>query len=251
MKWRLMAVLALSLVVTGCATTEMETARQLDSGETVIAGTATVPGALGIIPRASGSVRYGHSVGDVGGHIGTTLATYSAGLGTRLYPTDFLTFSLQGDFKAPIISADDFIGATQVTLTPRISTSAEGNRFVYGGLEASVPLWISGDGGFIGGDAAAAQGGFFVGVDVLTDEDEERDFGVQAEMGISPLAVRADGVVQETTMDMTANQYGTVFRFSIGMYGRYPGDLGGDDDEESLEPTPDDETDSDSDPVYY
>ena len=251
MKCRLMAVLALSLVVTGCATTEMETARQLDSGETVVAGTATVPGALGIIPKASGSVRYGHPVGDVGGHIGTTLATYSAGLGTRLYPADFLTFSLQGDVTAPIISFDDFIGATQVTLTPRISTSAEGNRFVYGGLEASVPLWVSGEWGVIGGETVAAQGGFFVGVDVLTEEDEERDFGIQGEMGISPLAVRGDGVIQETTMDMTATQFGTVFRFSIGIYGRYPGDLGGDEQEESLEPTPDDEMDSDSGPVYY
>lgn len=139
----LIVILIVAVLGSGCAMTSPETARQLDAGEVVLSGSGSLPGFL-FVPSLNGRATYGFGVGDVSANLGTAVFHNHFGIGVRAYPTDFLTISVNADYSM----AYEFIGPDVEgahpdwirlgIVTPRISTSATGDRPYYLGIQSNV-----------------------------------------------------------------------------------------------------------------
>lgn len=235
----IVAIFAVSSLA-GCAFTKMETARQLDSNEFVFSGSADWPGFLFFIPRVQGNAMYGFGVGDVSVHAGTAFFLYNAGLGTRLYLSDWVNLSMQADAQLmlpgtfSISEADRERTMGFLTLTPRLTTSAEKGRSIYGGVQSNLILagshepdqgWESESGEFIG------LGGLVGGVDYLF---ESNGLGVQAELIFYPLGFSpSEGISFLGRMDDPGSGFPALGQVSLGAYYR-PKAVRGD---ESMEPS--------------
>lgn len=225
-----------ALLATGCATTEMETARQLESGELVGAGSLAFPGTAGVIPRMSGNVRYGFGAGDVGAHLGTSFFLVNIGAGARVYPSEFFTVGVQGDVLTPLFETDNDEPTTGVllTVTPRILTTAQEGRPVYGGVEASIPINLVGadQQHFYSGIDGQAEpwvtpvAGPVVGLDILASP--ESGVGFQSELSFKPVRLNPDW-----RRSLEPEEPAPVIQWSIGMYYRPTAQA----EEEALEPT--------------
>jgi hypothetical protein len=133
------------IVLSGCTTGVMQTSRQLKDGDLIISAVADEPGFY-IIPRLSGNIAYGiGDVADISLNIGTTVLTYSTGLGVRVYPVDWMTLSAQGNYNliGAITNGDTTDGIGSLSLKATTATKP-GKRPVYGGLSAVV-AGIKGD----------------------------------------------------------------------------------------------------------
>lgn len=232
--------LAAAVVVSGCATTEMETARQLEGGELVASGSATMPGTMVVIPRFSGNVRYGYGIGDVGAHLGTSFYLVNIGAGARVYPSEFFTVGVQGDFLTPLFDFDGDGNAPigQLTVTPRVLTTAQEGRPVYGGIEATVPIPLVGPedttpdfSDELPGDRFVTPvAGPVVGVDHLINP--QRGMGFQAELSFKPIRLHP-----QWRRSVDPQEAAPIGQLSLGIYYRNPGS----EPPEDLEPTPQDE----------
>ena len=191
-----LATIGAALLSTGCASTRMETARQLDHGEFVVGATIDVPGVLWI-PRigAHGMIGLG-DVGDLSLYLGTAFITYNFGLGGRLYLGDMATLSVKGDLVGlqGLTPAEPY----QVSVTPRLTTTTDGNRMFYAGVQGHA-IFGESFASFFDADGVGPLNynyttlGFLVGVDVLT----RTGIGVQFEFATSFFAVGplADGAI--------------------------------------------------------
>ncbi len=227
-RWILFVALSLCLVLGGCATTQMETARQLETGDVVASGSATMPGAA-FMPRFNGALRLGLPHSDVGGHLASSFFTYAAGLGVRIYPIDLMTLSLQGDLMIPLLFGDGPLNSIVGTINPRLSTSTDENRFVYGGIETPVRVPIS------GGVGTTASAGVFGGIDFLFDETG--GLGMQAELAFRPLFLTPNQELQVMSEPSEGDdpQIEPMFQVSIGIHYHWLSDP---PEEEPIEPTP-------------
>jgi hypothetical protein len=134
-----LGVLALLAVMTGCAGNVTQTSRQLKEGEIIVSAVADIPGAWAV-PKLSGNVAYGiGDIADVNATLGTALFSYSAGAGVRVYPTDFLTLSAQGNFTLYAgFGSGESINILGGTFRATTATKRFGKIPVYGGLQALV-----------------------------------------------------------------------------------------------------------------
>lgn len=160
------ATLAAAVCLSGCMFSKMETARQLDQGETSVTLSGDVTPWF-FHPRGTVTGTYGFGAGDISGHFGIypSSVSFHVGGGLRLYPAPFLNLSLQGDlagnpFLMTVAQMDD---EGQVpgwfAVTPRLTTSTTDDRFVYGGVQASFTGWYVMGEGLLGfGIPAAVMG---------------------------------------------------------------------------------------------
>lgn len=145
----LICVLGCLVLSAGCAFTTMETARQLDSGESVVSGSLDWPGWALFVPRANAAAMYGlDDSGDVSANAGISVGSANLGAGARWYPSDDVTFSLQtgatgywADYwvfaeREPDVEriAPDLV----TTVTPRITTTVEDDGRFYGGFQSQT-----------------------------------------------------------------------------------------------------------------
>lgn len=219
-------VSALALVLgvgAGCSFTTMETARQLESGEAVVGGALDWPGLL-YIPRASayGKIGVGDRA-DLGLQGGFAFITANVGATARLYPTDWLTMSLQTEAVFVIEDMDGFFAsgennAALLVLTPRISTAVNEGDFLYGGIQSNLLSgWEYNDSrsdtqfGF----QAAAIGGF-VGVEA----DMTPGLSLQTELLLMPVSVDEEGV----SVFFSNGGSAMLFQWSIGLNYRFGGE---------------------------
>lgn len=177
----ILALLFLSF--SGCAFTRMETARQLSSGEVMVAGTLDLPGFL-YIPRAGGYVMVGvGDVADVSVHAATTIFNLNAGLGGRAYLGDDFILSLQGDYYWFFVGEFSPSDALLVA-TPRLTTAARDNRFYYGGVQSTIMTGLDGPEFF--GAAVGVLGG-------LDYWWQSTGLGIQTEIIFQPITVGPGG----------------------------------------------------------
>jgi hypothetical protein len=126
----LIALVALS----GCTAGVMQTSRQLKDGEVILSGVADEPGFY-VIPRLSANVAYGlGDVADINANLGTTVLTYSGGVGLRVYPTDWATLSVQGNYGLLGVLSDRATDGILSITGKLTSTTKIDGRPVYGGL---------------------------------------------------------------------------------------------------------------------
>lgn len=210
----LLLLLALISASWGCAFTRMETARQLESNDILLAGNLDWPGAL-YLPRAGFYAMYGvGGVGDISVHAGTSLLTFNAGAGTRAYLGEQAILSLQGEFMLPLINDGLFVSdGGLLILTPRVMSSAMENRIFYAGFQSNIISGFDGNNIELGG---ALLGGFG-GIDYW---DSRTGFGFQAETIVLPLSADASGL----HIAGDGDDIGLIgfFQFSAGVYFRTP-----------------------------
>ncbi|RAL21189.1 hypothetical protein DL240_13735 [Lujinxingia litoralis] len=126
----------------GCALTTMESARQLNAGETVVSGAIEYPGYV-YFPNIAVSAKHGlGDLGDIGAQVASSYSTARLGLSARLYPSDWLTLSMQVEgyiLLGHLLGYQDWsvYGMEENTLnvTHRISTAAKPDRPLYGGVQ--------------------------------------------------------------------------------------------------------------------
>ena len=213
-------LIALGFMISGCAFTQMETAHQLDSGDYAISGSLAWPAAL-FLPRASVNAIYGlGGVGDISAHAGTSLLTANIGLGGRVYLTDWLTVSLQGDVMTLLIDENVDFEYALVSLTPRLTTAASADNFVYGGIQANFTTF---DFGF---EQNLVLAGILGGVDYWSPES---GLGGQMEIIFNPIAYAGGNLELFTGPEAVV-----VGQFNVGFYYRTPQRTV---DETRLEPT--------------
>ena len=226
------ALLLLALLLSqalGCAFTRMETARQLEANDVVLAGTLDWPGAL-YIPRAGFYAMYGvGGVGDISVHASTSLLTFHAGAGGRAYLGEYLILSLQSEAFVPLINDGMFVGDNALlTFTPRLMSSAAEHRLVYGGVQSNLLTGIGGNNSAI--EPVGALIGGFVGFDHWSPQS---GIGIQAEGIVLPFSVDQDGL-NITGPDSDLGFIG-LFQVSIGLYFRTPQRV---EIQRQLEPSP-------------
>ena len=212
----------------GCAFTRMETARQLEPNDIVLAGTLDWPGAL-YLPRAGFYAMYGvGGVGDLSVHASTSLLTFHAGAGGRAYLGDYLILSLQSEAFVPLINDGIFVNdGALLTFTPRLMTSVIENRLVYAGFQSNILTGLGGDttlepfGALIGG---------FVGFDHWSPQN---GFGIQTEVIVLPMSIDQDGF-HISGPDSDLGLFG-LFQISVGVYFRTPQKV---ETQRHIEPTP-------------
>lgn len=216
------SLLSALLMVVGCSFTTMETARQLDSNEIVASGSLDWPGYL-IIPRANVNAMYGlGGFGDINAHMGGTPVSYNFGVGSRVYPSDQITLSLQTDFMNIFhdfgFSQADLNERFIATITPRVTTAVRDDQWFYGGVQANILNGLEYDrqDGW-SGESFGMGAGPVIGVDYYF---EDRGIGLQTELNVSPFGVDADGVPHFVG---TSDGGFFPFQFSVGGYFRSGG----------------------------
>ncbi|TXD34383.1 hypothetical protein FRC98_18385 [Lujinxingia vulgaris] len=214
--------LALSLGA-GCSFTTMETARQLESGEAVVGGALDWPGLL-YIPRASayGKVGVGDKA-DLGLQGAFAFATANVGATARVYPTSWLTMSLQTD---AVFVVDDFgslfgtvdNNAALLVFTPRISTAVNGDDFLYGGIQSNLLTgWEYDESGV--NTVYTFQGatiGGFAGIET----DISPGLSLQTELILMPVTVDDAGV----NVIFSEGGLPALFQWSVGLNYRFGGE---------------------------
>lgn len=180
----LLATLTL-LILSGCAGPTVQTSRHLRSGEINLSGSLDIPGAT-IIPRVNGEVMYGlGGKADMSLAIGTTLLSYNAGLGGRVYLGDRFTLGLQAAWTQAVV--DDFDGLNGwMTTSMRLTTATDADWPVYGGL-SGVAAFAENDDKF----------GFYsanVGLVGGVERRLSKHTLVQIELTLAPLMIGRDGV---------------------------------------------------------
>ena len=204
---------AVALVASGCSFTTVETARQLDHGDQVYSGSADFPGFF-LLPRLNAAAKFGlGGGGDIGVHAGTNLVSYNVGAGGRVYPTDFLIVSLQGNTmvmpSGSEVMGQSVDGPLLSTVTPRVMNAiVDDAPPIYGGLQSNIFMNIWG-----GFEYHSAAIGPFFGVDFMPDD---AGFGFQTELILMPLAISPEG--QFATPG--AEDGFLLFQFSVGGYFR-------------------------------
>lgn len=214
--------LALSLGA-GCSFTTMETARQLESGEAVVGGALDWPGFL-YIPRASayGKVGVGDKA-DLGLQGAFAFATANLGATARVYPTNWLTMSLQTD---AVFVVNDLSGSsgpldttrTLLVFTPRISTAVNGDDFLYGGIQSNVLTgWEYDESGVntVYQFQGATIGGF-AGIET----DISPGLSLQTELILMPVTVDDAGV----NVIFSEGGLPALFQWSVGLNYRFGGE---------------------------
>jgi hypothetical protein len=161
------------LLLGGCALSYLETSRQLRDEE-VASGVSLAVGPFALPPRVGIHSALGvGDAGDVSAFAGTGLFTLAVGAGGRFYLDDRLTLGLQGQITwIPWFAREDVETVSGpsggvLSLTPRLTTSTTEDRFLYGGVQAWLPIgtW---------GEAPWAQtldpvlAGVFVGAESMT-----------------------------------------------------------------------------------
>ena len=184
----LLGALMTSTLVSGCASSRMTTARQLEKGDLVISGTADTPGVI-YLPRLSGQAVVGLGPADVSVHLGSTLLTYNAGLGVRAYLGESMILSAQGDYNfIPLVqdlTGENLFGL--ITATGRLTNAVRAGRFLYGGPQIGTLAIQSGDEFNFGGVNA----GGVIGVDLAIRDK----FGFQVELFLAPVSLSPQGNV--------------------------------------------------------
>lgn len=130
-------LLCLILGLSGCATATIDTARQLESGESVVSGSIDiVPQAP--LPRVHATTIWGFQHGDFRVHGGVGLQSQvNAGASGNLYLSEYLTMGLKVDAGVHLLALADetFIGG--VAAIPKLQTTVDENRWLYGGVQAA------------------------------------------------------------------------------------------------------------------
>ncbi len=209
-QWRIgLMVAVVSVWVSGCSSTTMRTARQLEAGDLVASGGLDGPGFL-YVPRLSGQVMYGLGAGDVSVHGGTTVVTFNAGLGARAYLGERWTAGLQLDANGvlPTVSNElDFGGLYSGNL--QLTNSARGKFGFYGGPHIAVHT-----AGFSSNfSPPVINTGLVGGLDLLIADN----FGLQIEARASPLYYDIQeglGFIGPLTGDASG---GSLFTAQIGI----------------------------------
>ncbi|RDV37487.1 hypothetical protein DV096_13315 [Bradymonadaceae bacterium TMQ3] len=215
--------LALSLGA-GCSFTTMETARQLESGEAVVGGGLDWPGIL-YIPRVSayGKVGVGEKA-DLGLQGSFAFATANLGATARIYPTNWLTMSLQSD---AIFVVNDLSGSsgpldntrTLLVFTPRISTAVNGDDFLYGGIQSNVLTgWEHTENG---SDTAYTFQGATIGGFAGIETEISPGLNLQTELILMPVTVGDDGV---NVIFSEGGGLPALFQWSVGLNYRFGGE---------------------------
>ena len=122
------------LMTCGCLMTKTEPSHQLEAEERIMSG--SIDGSLAsVVPRVQvGYTRGVGGRGDLSAHAGLTgITNLNVGGGGRLYVFSWLSASLQLDLGTSILGFSEF----WATITPRLITSTDENRRVYGGIQAN------------------------------------------------------------------------------------------------------------------
>ena len=122
----------------GCLFSNMDTARQLDEREVAISGSVDA-NPIFPLPRAQAKAMWGLGPGDLSLHGGMSIATFfNAGFGARLYMSEHLTAGVQVDAAANVLAASDQDIIGWVAATPKVTTTVEEGRPLYGGVQATL-----------------------------------------------------------------------------------------------------------------
>ncbi len=136
MKSKILGLVMVSLgamILTGCAHTRVEPATQLDGGDVVMSSFLDVPGSLFFLPRGGAAVTVGvFGVGDVSGHVATSIYSYHAGGSARVYLGEEAIVGAQVDLM------HNLDGGGHRIITPRLMTAAKPGREYYGGVQANI-----------------------------------------------------------------------------------------------------------------
>ena len=222
-----LAVVGLCWASSGCAFTKMETARQLDEGEFVVSGSADWPGFLVFIPRLQGNVTYGYGPGDVSVHLGSAIFMYNAGLGKRLYLSEWLNLSLQADAMMMLPGMVPFDSSGERTLamltaTPRLTTSADERRPFYAGVQSNiitVAMHHPNDGWEFEPREFMLLGGLVAGLDYLF---EPTGIGFQLEVILYPFAYNQQDGLSHAAQAQGEMPFPMFGQLSLGGYFRPP-----------------------------
>jgi hypothetical protein len=131
------------LMCTGCATTTMQTAEQLENGQVVVSGALDSPGYF-IMPRLSGLALVGvGGVADIGAHLGTAFLSVNGGASARLYLNEWLKLGVQGDYIVVVDERQNLASATvQLTGTYEYRDARNpffwGSGYIYGGPSVGI-----------------------------------------------------------------------------------------------------------------
>lgn len=223
--------LVLATILSGCALTSTETARQLESQEVVLSGSLYYPGYIAL-PRVSGQATLGFGAGDVSARVGTAFLMNNVGLGMRIYPSDLINLSLQADLGNVLMDFHAPGYRRYAMLTPRISSSATDDRPFYGGIQSNI-LYFTAENAYYGEETIFAMAGAFGGIDYPI---ARRNYGVQAELIFSPL--HYDGSDGRSEPYYAWSEFNFNVEISTSMYWRPQLNR---QDSERLEPTPEGE----------
>lgn len=155
-------LILLATILSGCALTSTETARQLESQEVVLTGSLYYPGFIAL-PKVSGQATLGFGAGDVSARVGTAFLMNNVGLGMRLYPSDLINLSLQADLGNVLMDFHAPGYRRYAMLTPRVSSSTDVRPF-YGGIQSNI-LYFTVENAYYGEETIFAMAGAFGGID--------------------------------------------------------------------------------------
>jgi hypothetical protein len=215
-------VLALILVVasTGCAFTKVETGRQLDRGDIVVSGTLDWPGLFFVLPRGQINGMYGYGPGDVSLHVGSALAMYNFGVGTRFYPHEIVTLSLQSDLNFAGLGSGAYGGPSGSrvgfwTITPRVLTSTAQYRPIYAGAQSILISRVVQEPG-VGTSRSpfAVTLGGVIGMEVI---QPTTGFGFQAEVNLMPFSITSEGLRGGLPRSLELGTVPILGQFSLGV----------------------------------
>ncbi|RAL21188.1 hypothetical protein DL240_13730 [Lujinxingia litoralis] len=209
----------------GCSFTTMETARQLESGEAVVGGSLDWPGLL-YIPRASayGKVGVGDKA-DLGLQAGFAFMTANLGASARLYPSDWLTLSLQTETVFVLGDSNDFSfgsdgrRAALINFTPRVSTALNEGDLFYAGVQSNVMTGFESNDSGTGSTyqfRGATLGGF-----VGLEYDLRERLALQAEFIMMPVSVDEEG--RMNVLFFGESGIPALAQLSVGMNYRFGG----------------------------
>ena len=213
--------LSLTLLFTaGCASSTMQTQRQLEKGDLVFSGAADWPGFLFIAPRFSGQLTYGFGAGDVSVHAGTMVSMINAGGSVKGYLGDSINARLELDVNTLWGAEWLLFGSFQLTNAVRKKTG------LYGGLHIATMGILRYGPTFPNEYAGATAGGVF-GLDMLIRDN----LGLQLNIIWTPLyidqtlrpgaaALPPFGVPSDASSFEGPGIFG--FQFGVGLYGRRP-----------------------------
>lgn len=171
--------------MTGCAVSASQTSRQLARGETVLSVGADTPGAFAL-PNLRFQYQTGVAgVGDLSWHLGAVPLTFMgaplhAGAGLRVYPTDGMTWSVNGDLFGSLGSGR----GPKLAVTWRATSTTHDTRRLYGGLHLVAGWTLDGHG--IGGGNLGLVGGW-------ESRPDARGSTYQLELTLAPLGFNHDG----------------------------------------------------------
>lgn len=247
--------------LSGCTLTKMETARQLEGGQWTGSGTVEtnfhIPS-----PRASVAFRRGvGGFGDTGVSLGVNpLGTVSATWSNRLYAGPYLNASLQVGGGVHLLAlAEGFMGWGVVT--PRLTTSVDEARPVYGGIQVNL-VALDPDGPILNYYLP----GIILGFEVPLGEGATHSVGfqsIQGEVIFTPITNEQFPESSARRPDIDHPEYGEWYRgsdayaFTQVSLGFHVGGAGEGGEELEPTPVPDDdaspqepEYDEDGVPVY-